>query len=280
MHSPESDIDFVVYGTENFRLVEEAIARLVNEAKFSYIVGNRIEAARKFQGRYQGKIFMYNATKQPEQVTEKYGAYRYVPLDPVRFQATVCDDTETMYRPAIYKITGYKPQDDQSETRPRQNPDTSRFKHWIISKCCPQWQRHQSRRQTGTGRINKHQRGFLPSGCWNRNLRGRIHLASNLKLRDRDAIETAEGLIFRVFGYSHPSNAYICDAEYASAKIFQSKDPRAPRTGKGQLYYKFYNDEGMKLVAKKYPQYMVFHEMLGLNLVGVKDNAICGSKKT
>jgi len=53
------------YGTENFRLVEEAIARLVNEAKLSYIVGNRIEAARKFQGRYQGKIFMYNATKQP-----------------------------------------------------------------------------------------------------------------------------------------------------------------------------------------------------------------------
>ena len=89
MHAPESDIDFVVYGTENFRLVEDAIARLVNEAKLSYIVGNRIEAARKFQGRYQGKIFMYNATKQVEQVKEKYGAYRYVPLDPIRFQATV-----------------------------------------------------------------------------------------------------------------------------------------------------------------------------------------------
>ena len=66
-------------------------------------------------------------------------------------------------------------------------------------------------------------------------------------------IETAEGLIFRVFGYSHPQGAYICDAEYASSKIFQSKDPRAPRTGKKDLYYKFYNDEGMKLVNKKYP---------------------------
>ncbi len=58
---------------------------------------------------------MYNATKKTEQVKEKYGAYRYIPLDPVRFQATVCDDTETMYRPAIYKISGYKPQDEQSE---------------------------------------------------------------------------------------------------------------------------------------------------------------------
>ncbi len=115
MHAPESDIDFVVYGTENFRLVEDAIARLVNVGQLSYIVGNRIEAARKFQGRYQGKIFMYNATKKPEQVTEEFGAYRYVPLDSVRFQATVIDDSETMYRPSIYKITSYKPQDDQSE---------------------------------------------------------------------------------------------------------------------------------------------------------------------
>ncbi len=115
MHAPESDIDFVVYGTENFRLVEDAIARLVNAGQLSYIVGNRIEAARKFQGRYQGKIFMYNATKKPEQVKENFGAYRYIPLDPVRFQATVIDDTETMYRPSIYKINSFKPLDDQSE---------------------------------------------------------------------------------------------------------------------------------------------------------------------
>ena len=102
---------------------------------------------------------------------------------------------------------------------------------------------------------------------------------ANIKLRDRDAIETNEGLIFRVFGYSHPPGAYICDAEYASSKIFQSRDPRAPRTGKKVLYYKFYNDEGMKLVAKKYPQYLVFHEMLGLNIVGVKDDAILEARK-
>lgn len=115
MHAPESDIDFVVYGTQNFRQVEQAIAQLVNAGKLTYIVGNRIEAARKFQGRYQGKIFMYNATKKPEQITEKYGAYRCVPLDLVRFEAIVSDDTETMYRPATYRISGYKPLDDQSE---------------------------------------------------------------------------------------------------------------------------------------------------------------------
>jgi predicted nucleotidyltransferase len=101
----------------------------------------------------------------------------------------------------------------------------------------------------------------------------------HVSLRDRDGILTREGLIFRVFGYSHPPNAYVCDAEYASAKIFQSKDPRAPRDGKDQLFYKFYNDEGMKLVAKKYPQYLVFHEMLEVKLVGVFENAISEVKK-
>jgi len=92
---------------------------------------------------------------------------------------------------------------------------------------------------------------------------------ASLNLRDRDSILTPEGLLFRVFGYSHPPNAYICDAEYASANIFTSKDPRAPRTGGNQRFYKFYNDEGMKLVFKKYPQYTVFHEMLRQKVVAI-----------
>ncbi len=91
----------------------------------------------------------------------------------------------------------------------------------------------------------------------------------NLKLRDRDGIVTKEGLIFRVFGYSHPPNAYICDAEYASQKIFTSKDPRAPRTDGNSIFYKFYDDEGWKFVSANYPQYFVLHEMLDKQVLGV-----------
>jgi predicted nucleotidyltransferase len=122
MHSPESDMDFVVYGSENFRLVEEAIQRLVNEAKLTYIAGNRIEAARKFVGKYQGKIWMYNATKKPPEISTQYGEYTFTPLAPLRFTATVCNDIQTMYRPAIYKITNYLPQDPQSEVPLEQTP--------------------------------------------------------------------------------------------------------------------------------------------------------------
>ena len=102
---------------------------------------------------------------------------------------------------------------------------------------------------------------------------------ASLKLRDRDAILTREGLIFRVFGYLHLPNAYICDAEYASAKIFTSTDPRAPRTGDNQLFYKFYNDEGLKFVFNQFPQYTVIHKMLGQKVVGVNQADAAEARK-
>ncbi|UCF45145.1 MAG: hypothetical protein JSW44_00435 [Candidatus Bathyarchaeota archaeon] len=123
MHALESDIDFVVYGSQNFRKVEVGIARLVNAGKLSYIFRNRLDAARKFQGRYKGKIFMYNATRKPEEVKTKYGMFRFSSIDPVRFQCIVSDDTETMFRPATYKITKYKPLDQASELLMDKIPD-------------------------------------------------------------------------------------------------------------------------------------------------------------
>jgi predicted nucleotidyltransferase len=123
MHSSESDIDFVVYGTENFRTVEGAIAELVNMGTLSYISGNRIEAARRFQGRFRGRIWMFNATKRQEEIRNDYGAFRFVSLAPVRFQCTVADDTETMYRPATYKVSNYKPLDASSELPVDKVPD-------------------------------------------------------------------------------------------------------------------------------------------------------------
>jgi predicted nucleotidyltransferase len=123
MHAPESDIDFVVYGSENFRKVEATITRLVNEGVLSYVFSNRLDAARLFQGRYLNKIFMFNATRKPEEVKVKYGMFRYSSIDPVRFQCTVSDDTETMFRPATYKITNYQPLDSASELPLGKIPD-------------------------------------------------------------------------------------------------------------------------------------------------------------
>lgn len=123
MHAPVSDIDFVVYGSENFRKVEQAVAQLVNAGKLSYIISNRLDAARKFQGRYNKKIFMYNATRKPAEIKTHYGAHRFSSLTPLRFQCTVSDDTEVMFRPATYKIADYKPLDAASELPADRIPD-------------------------------------------------------------------------------------------------------------------------------------------------------------
>jgi predicted nucleotidyltransferase len=100
-----------------------------------------------------------------------------------------------------------------------------------------------------------------------------------MKLRDRDAIITEDGMIFRVYGYIHPPNAYVCDPEYASSIIFQSSNPRARRGKNEPIYYKFFADEGMKFVQKEYPRYTIFFEPLQKSLIGVKDEDIREARK-
>ncbi len=123
MHSEESDIDFVVYGSGNFRVVEETIDRLVAEGKMKYIFGNKLDRARKFKGKYKDKIWMFTAARLPQEVTDKYGDFRFTPISPLKFTCTVSDDTEAIFRPAIYRIKDYTPTDDKSKLPTEQIPD-------------------------------------------------------------------------------------------------------------------------------------------------------------
>ena len=102
---------------------------------------------------------------------------------------------------------------------------------------------------------------------------------ATIKLRDRDAIITADNIIFRVYGYFHPSDAYVCDPEYASATIYKSMNPRAPRGKRKLIYYKFYADEGLQFVQEKYPRYTIFYEPLQERLVGVPQGYIAKTRK-
>ncbi|MEM2386380.1 MAG: nucleotidyltransferase domain-containing protein, partial [Candidatus Bathyarchaeia archaeon] len=109
MHSAESDIDIVVYGSQNFRRVEAAIEKLVQEGILTYVFNNRLDAARRFKGRFKSRIFMYNAVRKPEEVATKYGEYQFTPVAPVKFRCKVKDDSEAMFRPAIYKVEDCTP---------------------------------------------------------------------------------------------------------------------------------------------------------------------------
>jgi predicted nucleotidyltransferase len=72
-----------------------------------------------------------------------------------------------------------------------------------------------------------------------------------------------------VLGYSHPYDAYICDAEYAPAEHFKSTNPKALRRKDGHVFYKFYDDEGWGFLRHSFPRYLIFHEMLQKRTIGV-----------
>lgn len=109
MHTKESDIDIVVYGARNFRKLEKTIQKLVEDGTLSYVFNNRLDAARKYKGKFKGKIFMYNAVRKPEEVNSRYGLYKFKPISPVQFKCTVKDDSEAMFRPATYKVENHQP---------------------------------------------------------------------------------------------------------------------------------------------------------------------------
>ncbi len=92
----------------------------------------------------------------------------------------------------------------------------------------------------------------------------------DLELRDRDAITAKEGMIFRVLGYSHPQNAYICDVEYAPAGTFKSSNQKAFRSRGNEVFYKFYEDEGWEFIRESFPQYLISHEVLDKQVLGVR----------
>lgn len=95
-----------------------------------------------------------------------------------------------------------------------------------------------------------------------------------MKLKDRDAIIGSEGIIFRVLGYLHPPEGYVCEPEYAPRTIFKSANPRAPRGYPDPSYFKFYGDEGLKFVEDSYPVYRVYFKPLRRHLVGVPRSLI------
>lgn len=100
-----------------------------------------------------------------------------------------------------------------------------------------------------------------------------------LTLRDRDAIITKEGLIFRVLGYDHPPDAYICDLEYAPVGVFKSSNPKAPRGHRQTTYYKLYEDESWTYLKAHCPQYLIPHAMLQRRVIGVNRRDIAGIRR-
>jgi len=122
MHTAKSDIDFVVYGSRNFRRVEKTIDKLVEESVLRYIFTKKLDKARKHRGRYRDKIFVYNAVRKIDEINVQYGSNRNIPMRNVIFSCEVVDDNEAMFRPATYQIKNYQPLNPASKLMENEVP--------------------------------------------------------------------------------------------------------------------------------------------------------------
>jgi len=120
MHRRGSDIDLVVYGAENFRRVEKAVSRLVDEGVLAYAPKLPIDAVRRHRGLYRGVPFVYNAVRKPEEIRTRYGDSTYRALHPMRVRCRVAGDGEAMFRPAVYQVDSVETLNGAASEEPRE----------------------------------------------------------------------------------------------------------------------------------------------------------------
>ncbi|MCW4033906.1 MAG: hypothetical protein NWF03_00925, partial [Candidatus Bathyarchaeota archaeon] len=121
-HSEYSDIDLVVYGSENHKKLERVVNQLADDEVVSHVCTKKIDYARLHRGRYNDRRFVYNAVRTYDQIDAPHGKVKYTPIKNVTFTAELVDDSETMFRPAIYPIKNYQPEDSGSELPVEQVP--------------------------------------------------------------------------------------------------------------------------------------------------------------
>jgi predicted nucleotidyltransferase len=122
MHTAKSDIDLVVYGSKNFRSLEKAIDKLVEESTLKYVFTKKLDRARKHRGRYKDKLFVHNAARKLDEINSRYGNHKYTSIQNVTVSCEVVDDNEVMFRPATYQIRNCQPLDSNSEIREEKVP--------------------------------------------------------------------------------------------------------------------------------------------------------------
>ena len=137
LHNPEfSDIDITVYGREESRRVREAVlgareegvirghsaeeverwvAQRAEKFPLSREELRRIASKRWNYGFYKDTYVSIHPIRTDDEITESYGDFTYSQLGEVKGTAIVVDAAESIYLPAIYRVTD--PKLEKSGTR-------------------------------------------------------------------------------------------------------------------------------------------------------------------
>ncbi|MCS7095715.1 MAG: hypothetical protein RMK50_01400 [Nitrososphaerota archaeon] len=131
MHTEKSDIDPVIYGSENCRKVHSTLQKLlengdtpfkpynVDELRILFEFRSKdtkmnfsdfvvVESRKTCQGKFMGKDYFIRFVKDWNEIEEKYGDMQYKNCGYAKIEATVTDDSEAIFTPCKYKIDNVK----------------------------------------------------------------------------------------------------------------------------------------------------------------------------
>jgi predicted nucleotidyltransferase len=127
LHTPSSDIDPTVYGSETCLKVHSALKTMLKD-KASPFKAYDLEGLRELfdfrskdtvtsfedfvrtdsrkvsHGKFMGRDFFIRFVKDWSEVSEQYGSTIYKPEGRARIKATVTDDSEAIFTPCSYKL--------------------------------------------------------------------------------------------------------------------------------------------------------------------------------
>ncbi len=127
LHTPSSDIDPIIYGSENCRRVYEALKILMQDpespvkpysmeelqglfrfrfedTKIPFEDFVRTESRKVLQGRFKNRDYFIRFVKDWGEIHSEYGAIRYENVGYAKIKAEIEDDSEAIFTPCSYKI--------------------------------------------------------------------------------------------------------------------------------------------------------------------------------
>ena len=131
LHTSKSDIDLVVYGSENCRTAYSAIKDLLNDSscplkpytlkdleglfafrskdtRMNFEDFVQVESRKILQGKFMGTDYYIRFVKDWNEIEERYGDIRYKKVGYGKIEATVVDDSDSIFTPCTYKIENVK----------------------------------------------------------------------------------------------------------------------------------------------------------------------------